>query len=69
MEVGCAYVPWSELKPTVDFIQWAEGGLVDEESIPPGYMSIYKLQMRRLVNTDITDTQHMEKIFNEPFNM
>ncbi len=58
VEVGCAYVPWSELKPSVNFVNWAEGGLVDEESLPTDYLPIYKQQMRPLVNTTLDHTQN-----------
>ena len=47
VEVGCTYVPWTDLPPlaAVDFLKWAEGGLVDEESLPAPYLAAYKRQM------------------------
>lgn len=54
VEVGCTYVPWTDLPApnTVDFLKWAEGGLVDEESLPPNYLAVYKKQMVQLANAD-----------------
>lgn len=55
VEVGCTFVPWSELiliGNAVDFIKWAEGGLVDEESIPPSHIALFKSQMLKLANSD-----------------
>ncbi len=68
VEVGCAYVPWPELKPFVNFVNWAEGGLVDEESIPPEYFSIYKQQTRPNVSTTI-DRNKNDGTYTEPQNM
>ena len=56
VEVGCTYVPWSELEAlgSIDFTKWAEGGLVDEASIPDTYAALYKKQMLQLANSDNT---------------
>ena len=56
VEVGCTYVPWCELEAlgSIDFTKWAEGGLVDEASIPDTYSALYKKQMLQLANSDDT---------------
>ena len=49
VDVGCTYIPFTELDTirvnTNDFVKWAEGGLVDEDSIPEKYLDLYKKQV------------------------
>ena len=47
VEVGCTYVPWSDLNSlnSIDFSKWAEGGLVDEESVPSSHIDLFKKQI------------------------
>ena len=54
VEVGCTYVPWADLDSmtSIDFIKWAEGGLIDEDSIPEKLISLFRKQMLQLANSD-----------------
>ena len=60
VEVGCTYVPWSDLDAisSIDFIKWAEGGLIDEDSIPEKYFALFKKQMLQLANSDTSETKN-----------
>lgn len=56
VDVGCTYIPWTHLdtysSESIEFSKWAVGGLVDEDSLPEKYLSIYKNQMLKLANSD-----------------
>lgn len=47
VEVGCTYVPWTELSETTasDLIKWSEGGLLDKDSIPKTHLESYEQQL------------------------
>ena len=55
VELGCTFIPWQDLDEmsSVEFVKWAEGGLVDEDSIPESYSAVYKRQMLALANSDV----------------
>lgn len=72
VEVGCTYIPWTELDSfeieSIDFLKWAEGGIVDEDSLADKYLTIYKKQLLQLANSD-TVNSISTKTTNEQDNL
>lgn len=42
VELGVTYIPWSKVKPE-DLESFCEGGMLDNETLSPGKMSLGKL--------------------------
>jgi RNA recognition motif-containing protein len=68
VDVGCTFIPFAELETirvgTSDFVKWAEGGLVDEDSIPERCLGLYrKLILQNSANTvDSNSSKSLEGV-------
>lgn len=52
VETGCSYIPWADLeaysRENAEFVKWAEGGILDEESLPAAYIELFKKHAAKL---------------------